>query len=90
VNYEDFLRAKMVAAPERGASIDAADISPILFPHQSAIARWAIQGGRRAIFAAFGSGKTLMQLEIANRLLHQAYWFCAYRAPFIPLGRREG
>jgi DNA modification methylase len=86
VTYEEFLRAKMVAAPERGASIAAADISPVLFPHQAAIARWAIQGGRRAIFAAFGSGKTLMQLEIARRLLQHdggRFLICA------PLGVRQ-
>jgi vacuolar-type H+-ATPase catalytic subunit A/Vma1 len=25
--------------------------------------RWAVRGGRRAIFAAFGLGKTVIQLE---------------------------
>lgn len=34
-------------------------------PHQRDIVHWAISGGRRAIFASFGLGKTMMQLEIA-------------------------
>ena len=32
-------------------------------PHQAAIVEWAVRGGRRAIFANFGLGKSIMQLE---------------------------
>ena len=32
------------------------------FPHQKDICDWTIRGGRRAIFASFGLGKTFMQL----------------------------
>ena len=39
--YEQFLRAKMVQAPERGITIDASSINPLLKPHQAAIVRWA-------------------------------------------------
>ncbi len=39
------------------------EINPILFPHQRAIVPWALRGGRRAIFAAFGLGKSIVQLE---------------------------
>lgn len=69
--YEEFLRSKMVAAPERGISIDPGDINPLLKPHQAAIVRWALRKGNAAIFAAFGLGKTFMQLEIA-RLIQRA------------------
>jgi len=37
--------------------------SEALFPHQRDLVTWAVRGGRRAIFAAFGLGKTLIQLE---------------------------
>jgi hypothetical protein len=37
-------------------------------PHQADVVAWAVRGGRRAVFGAFGLGKTLMQLE-AERLL---------------------
>jgi hypothetical protein len=42
---------------------------PILKPHQSDIVRWAVRGGRRAIFARFGLGKTMMQLETMRLVL---------------------
>lgn len=63
-SYSDFLEAKMVFAPVGGFDVDEADINPLLKPHQKAIVIWACKGGRRAIFAAFGLGKSFMQIEI--------------------------
>lgn len=71
-DYEQFLRSKMVSAPERGLAIDATNINPLLKPHQSAIVRWALRKGNAAIFAAFGLGKTFMQLEIARLICAHA------------------
>ncbi len=69
--YLDFLKAKMVAAPEVG--LDLADrigpINPALKPHCKVIVPWAIRGGRRAIFARFGLHKTSMQIEIERQIL---------------------
>ncbi|RUV84348.1 hypothetical protein EOA51_22265, partial [Mesorhizobium sp. M1A.F.Ca.IN.020.32.1.1] len=62
--YLDFLRAKMKVAEATGFEVDDADINPDLAPHCRAIVRWAIAGGRRAIFAAFGLHKTSIQLEL--------------------------
>lgn len=63
-NYQTFLEAKAPVPAEDGrADITATDIHPMLFPHQRAIVEWAVRGGRRAIFAAFGLGKSVMQLE---------------------------
>jgi len=66
--YESFLRSKMITAPERGITIDPSAINPLLKPHQAAIVRWALRKGNAAIFAAFGLGKTFMQLEIARQI----------------------
>jgi DNA modification methylase len=63
MEYDDFLKGKIAKATDSGFIIDAADINPILKPHQRDIVRWAVQGGQRAIFAAFGLGKSIMQLE---------------------------
>ena len=68
--YLQFVRAKILLAPEHGFPIDDGDIHPILFPHQRDIVRWAVRGGCRALFASFGLGKSLMQLEIC-RLMQQ-------------------
>lgn len=66
--YADFLAAKVDFDTSCGFDVDDADVHPILKPHQRTIVRWAVHGGRRAIFAAFGLGKSLMQLE-AMRLI---------------------
>ena len=61
--YQEFLEGKMLRAPESGFD-PGDDVSDVLFPFQRDIVRWALRGGRRAIFAAFGLGKSLMQLEL--------------------------
>jgi hypothetical protein len=61
--YEAFLRAKVAVAPERGSPCEPGAVHPRAKDHQRAIVAWAVRGGRRAIFANFGLGKTLMQLE---------------------------
>jgi len=40
-----------------------------LIRHQPDIVAWAVTGGRRAIFTAFGLGKTLIQLEAVRQVL---------------------
>jgi len=67
-SYQEFLRSKIVAAPVTGLETRPKDIHPALFPHQRDIAIWALRGGKRAIFAQFGTGKTLIQLEIARQI----------------------
>ena len=61
--YRQFLRDKVVMSKDLGFPIEPGEVNPILKPHQVDCVRWAIRGGRRAIFAAFGLGKTMMQLE---------------------------
>lgn len=53
-------------APVYGLPVDMNDISPVLKPHQRAAVKWAIEGGRRALFESFGLGKTIQQLEICR------------------------
>ncbi len=61
--YEAFLREKMALAPSAGF-VPCQDVNPWLKPHAAAAVRWAMAGGRRAIFAKFGLAKTSMQLEL--------------------------
>jgi len=69
LEYKEFLEAKIVAAGTYGTDIDKSKINPIALPYQRDIIHWSISGGRRAIFASFGLGKTLMQLEIARLVI---------------------
>ena len=69
-DYTEFLQSKFKFSTAHGFDVADDEITPCLFPHQRDIVRWAVKGGRRAIFAAFGLGKTVMQIETL-RLLHK-------------------
>lgn len=64
--YIEFLKKKIKLSEEFGFDIEREEINPLLFEHQKDIVKWAIAGGRRAVFASFGMGKTMMQLEVAR------------------------
>jgi hypothetical protein len=66
--YLEFIKAKIIVLPPLGLDVANDDLPAILKPHQRDIVAWAIKGGRRAIFAAFGLGKTLMQLAIMQAI----------------------
>lgn len=51
-----------------GFRVDKESLHPLLLPHQADLVQWALMGGRRGIFAAFGLGKTFMQLEIMRQV----------------------
>lgn len=61
--YRQFLESKVVNAPKSGIEISSAEINPVLKPHQRDAVQWAVTGGRRALFEAFGLGKSIQQLE---------------------------
>ncbi|QGJ88441.1 DNA helicase [Mycobacterium phage Eish] len=66
VSYTEFVAAKARFDNTYGHQVGPDDVHPMLLPHQRELVRWAVAGGRRAIFAAFGLGKTVMQLEIVR------------------------
>lgn len=63
MTYMDFLRSKIVTAPETGFTVSDSDINPALKPHQRDAVKWAVAGGRRGLFERFGLGKTVQELE---------------------------
>lgn len=68
-DYHKFLEAKVQMATDTGIDIEDSEINPILKPHQRLMVRWAVKGGCRAIFAAFGLGKSVIQIEILRLIL---------------------
>lgn len=66
MTYQEFLEHKIDVAPLVGLDVQADQLSSALKPHQRDSVLWALRGGRRALFAAFGLGKTVMQLEWAR------------------------
>lgn len=64
--YAKFLAAK--TAHVQFGGIEAAEIHPMLFPHQRDIVRWALRKGRAAVFADTGLGKSFIALEWARHV----------------------
>jgi len=69
MEYIDFLRGKIQRAPVSGFDVDPAALHPALKPHQRDAVAWALHGGRRALFEAFGLGKTVQELEWCRQIL---------------------
>jgi DNA modification methylase len=70
--YRAFLEAKIAAPPSVGLPCELDEVRSHLVDgrpmkeHVRHIVRWAVQGGRRGIFASFGLHKTMIQLEIGR------------------------
>ena len=64
MRYAEFISRKL--AMESGEGVEPSALPDSLFPHQSALVRWAARRGRAAIFADTGLGKTRMELAWAN------------------------
>lgn len=68
--YMDFLQGKVPRAQEMGFE-PRTEVHESLMPHQRDIALWAVRGGRRAIFASFGLGKTRIHLQLAKWVIEK-------------------
>ena len=66
--YEQFLCAKMELAVSSGITIEPGSVNPLMKPHQRDMTVWGVRGGRRAYFAAFGLGKSIIQVETARHV----------------------
>lgn len=86
MSYEDFLANKVKLAPHAGFSVDPSEINLILLPHQRDAVRWACAGGRRALFEAFGLGKSVQQIEILRLCKKHASGAALI---VVPLGVRQ-
>jgi DNA modification methylase len=85
-DYDQFLRSKVKLAESWGFEVPVAAVSERIKPHARAIVKWLVGGGRRACFAAFGLGKTVIQLEAVRLVLAQAG---GRGLIVIPLGVRQ-
>lgn len=68
MNYLEFLETKKVTAKKSGFDMQESDINPALFDFQRFCVRKMLSIGKGAIFAGCGNGKTLMQLEWAQKV----------------------
>jgi len=86
--YREFLASKAALAKPAGLDCDPSEVHPALKPHQRDMVVWGVRGGRRAWFASFGLGKTLVQLEAA-RLITAKLGSQARALIVCPLGVRQ-
>lgn len=85
-SYLNFLRSKVKLAEQFGFDVADHDVNPILKPHQRDMVRWLVRMGRAACFAAFGLGKSVIQLEAVRLTLVRAGGMGLI---VIPLGVRQ-
>lgn len=72
MTYQKFIESKIKMAHYDGFIVQDDEINNILSPHQKDIVKWSVLGGKRAVFASFGLGKTMIQLEIVRLVLKHA------------------
>ena len=78
MDYEKFLLSKIRIAERSGLKDIQVNIPDVFLdgtrpkPHQIDAVKWAIEGGRRALFESFGLGKTIQQLLICKNIAEQA------------------
>jgi DNA modification methylase len=97
LDYDAFLREKVAFDRSFGFPVPMEAFSPIFQPghpdfkpHQRDVVGWAVAGGRRAIFARYGLGKSVMQLETLRLIIELAPIDVAVKRGLIvaPLGVR--
>lgn len=73
MKYTDFLKNKVIVAPDSGFALDPADVNPALKEHQRDAVVWACRGGRRALFESFGMGKTVQEIEFCHQTVRHEH-----------------
>ena len=86
MNYKEFLKSKIELATDSGFDISTEKINKALLPHQKDAVKWALKGGRRALFESFGLGKTVQEIEFC----YQAIKYEGGKALIVlPLGVKQ-
>nr|DAP91917.1 MAG TPA: Helicase of the snf2 rad54 family [Caudoviricetes sp.] len=67
-NYMDFLKTKQTVIQESGFEVRENEMNGVLFPFQKYCVKRALKAGRFALFEDCGLGKTLQQLEWADKV----------------------
>jgi hypothetical protein len=66
--YADFLASKRLVSESSGFDVDESELNPLMFPFQRKVTSWALRRGRAAMFEDCGLGKSVQELEWANRV----------------------
>ncbi len=69
--YNEFLERKKTQRIESGFKVEDADLNPALFPFQKYCVKRALAVGKFALFEDCGLGKTIQQLEWAQKVFER-------------------
>ena len=69
-DYNAFLEQKKQTRIESGFQVEESELNPMLFDFQKYCVRRALQAGKFAMFEDCGLGKTIQQLEWANKVVN--------------------
>lgn len=86
MDYQAFLKGKVITAKKSGFDVLPKEINPRLLPHQRDAVAWACRGGRRALFESFGLGKSVQQLEWCRLVTEHN---SGYALIVLPLGVKQ-
>lgn len=91
-DYLKFLESKQKTHVLSGFDVNENELNGYMFPFQKFIVKRALKAGKYAIFADCGLGKTLMQLEWANKVNQQTNKPVLILAPLAVAGQtiKEG
>lgn len=85
--YEAFLSLKRQAVKKSGFQINESDLNPMLFDFQKYCVRRALECGKFAFFEDCGLGKTIQQLEWAERVCEHTGTPVLIFAPLAVVGQ---
>ena len=85
--YKDFLQKKQRPIIESGFEVSDDELSILLFDFQKFTVKRALKAGKYAVFADTGQGKTIMQLEIARKVMEKTGKPCLILAPLAVTGQ---
>lgn len=68
MTYNEFIQSKQPKVIRSGFEVNRDEMNPALFQWQKDIVYWALRKGRAALFEDCGMGKTIQQLEWAQKV----------------------
>lgn len=68
ISYSDFLKTKAIVSHPSGFDVDKSELNSNMFEFQKDLCRWALKKGKSAILIGCGCGKTIIQLEWAEKV----------------------
>lgn len=67
--YAEFLKKKEIHTLETGIDVDKSELNHMMFEFQKDLCRWALKKGKAALLIGCGTGKSILQLDLIERVI---------------------